>query len=141
MLFRSIGVNGASSGSILKDQQFILSRDNLINSSPQKPLLLFMAMIGNDVCSSKVTGRTTPDEYHDNMLQSILELDPRLPKGTKVVLIPLVDGRILFDTMHDLIHPIGQLHQDVTYKDFYDYLNCLQISPCAGWMKIGRAHV
>ncbi len=122
----------------MKDQQFILSRDNLINSSPQKPLLLFMAMIGNDVCSSKVTGRTTPDEYHENMLQSILELDPRLPKGTKVVLIPLVDGRILFDTMHDLIHPIGQLHQDVTYKDFYDYLNCLEISPCAGWMNSNK---
>ena len=26
------------------------------------------------------------------------------------------------------------LHQDVTYSDLYTYLNCLEISPCSGWM-------
>ena len=93
-----------------------------------------MAMIGNDVCSSSVTGRTTAQEYHDNVKQTLLELDPRLPKGTKVVLIGLVDGRILYDSMHDLIHPIGSTNQDVSYATFYDYLNCLKVSPCAGWM-------
>jgi len=93
-----------------------------------------MAMIGNDVCSSSIYGRTTAEEYHHNILQSILDLDPRLPKGTKLILIPLVDGRILYNTMHNLIHPIGKLHNDVTYTEFYDYLNCLEISPCAGWM-------
>ena len=29
---------------------------------------------------------------------------------------------------------LGALNNDVTYIDFYDYLNCLLISPCAGWM-------
>lgn len=136
--YQNIGVNGASSHTILEQLQYVLSRDNLINYMPQKPLLLFMAMIGNDVCSSSIYGRTTAEEYHQNILQSILDLDPRLPKGTKLILIPLVDGRILFDTMHDLIHPIGKLHNDVTYTNLYDYLNCLEISPCAGWMNSNK---
>lgn len=93
-----------------------------------------MAMIGNDVCSSRTTSRTTPDEYHDNFLKTIMDLDSRLPKGTKVVLVGLVDGRVLYNSMHDLIHPIGKTNNDVTYEAFYDYLNCLEVSPCAGWM-------
>ena len=61
-------------------------------------------------------------------------MDSRLPKGTKVVTIGLVDGRILYDSMHDRIHPVGSTNKDVKYGDFYDYLNCLELSPCAGWM-------
>jgi len=36
--------------------------------------------------------------------------------------------------MSERIHPIGALNNDVTYKAVYDYLNCLDISPCWGWM-------
>jgi acyloxyacyl hydrolase len=54
--YQNIGVNGASSGTYHSLSE-ILSRDN----STTKPLLLFMAMIGNDVCSSRFTSRTTPD--------------------------------------------------------------------------------
>ncbi|TNV80782.1 hypothetical protein FGO68_gene8762 [Halteria grandinella] len=137
--YQNIGVNGADSSSMVNQLQYLLSRDK--NNSPlaQKPLLLFMAMIGNDVCSSKTTSRTTPQEYHDNVLKTIMDLDSRLPKGTKVVLIGLVDGRILYDSMHNLIHPIGMTNNDVTYEAFYDYLNCLEVSPCAGWMNSNEA--
>ena len=31
--------------------------------------------------------------------------------------------------MHNRTHPLG-----ITYEAMYDYLNCLGISPCAGWM-------
>ena len=31
--------------------------------------------------------------------------------------------------MQDAIHPFN-----VTYKNLYDYLNCLKISPCWGWL-------
>jgi acyloxyacyl hydrolase len=119
---------------MVRELQYILSRDKTLSSLPQKPLLLFMAMIGNDVCSHETHSRTTPEEYHDNVLKTIMDLDSRLPKGTKVVLIGLVDGRILYDSMHNLIHPLGSLNNDITYEAFYDYLNCLDISPCAGWM-------
>ena len=46
----------------------------------------------------------------------------------------LADGRILYDTMANRIHPIGSLHKDVTTGQVYDFLNCLSISPCRGWM-------
>jgi len=40
--------------------------------------------------------------------------------------------------MHNRIHPIGSTNQDVTYSTFYDYLNCLEVSPCAGWMNSNK---
>lgn len=39
----------------------------------------------------------------------------------------LVDGRVLYHYMHERIHPAGELHQDVTYRDMYDYLACLLV--------------
>lgn len=32
------------------------------------------------------------------------------------------------------IHPLGALNSDVRYEDLYAYLNCLEVSPCRGWM-------
>ena len=29
---------------------------------------------------------------------------------------------------------VGLLHGDVTYAHYYDFMNCLQTSPCFGWM-------
>ena len=45
----------------------------------------------------------------------------------------LADGRVLWDFMSQRIHPLGEYRSDVTYEDVYEYLNCLQISPCHGW--------
>jgi len=36
--------------------------------------------------------------------------------------------------MHDKIHPLGSTNKDITYEHFYEYLNCLNVSPCAGLM-------
>eukprot|EP00490_Sorites_sp_Unknown_P029645 CAMPEP_0114684752 /NCGR_PEP_ID=MMETSP0191-20121206/59534_1 /TAXON_ID=126664 /ORGANISM="Sorites sp." /LENGTH=160 /DNA_ID=CAMNT_0001968033 /DNA_START=1196 /DNA_END=1678 /DNA_ORIENTATION=- len=46
----------------------------------------------------------------------------------------LANGTVLYEAMHDRIHPIGWLNKDVNYKNVYDWFNCLQISPCWGWM-------
>lgn len=62
-------------------------------------------------------------------MTSLEYLDTRLPAGSQVIAVGLVDGRVLYNTMSQLQHPIG-----TTYADFYDYLNCLQTSPCFGWM-------
>ncbi|KAJ8783122.1 hypothetical protein J1605_009730 [Eschrichtius robustus] len=32
----------------------------------------------------------------------------------------------------------GQLNKDVTYAHFYSFLNCLQVSPCHGWMSSNK---
>ena len=42
----------------------------------------------------------------------------------------VADGRILYNYMHNLTHPIGGM----TYSTFYDFLNCVGVSPCWGWM-------
>ena len=44
-------------------------------------------------------------------------------------MVGLAQGGILWDSLHNRTHPIG-----TTYKSVYDFLNCLYISPCYGWM-------
>mmetsp|Transcript_4922 Transcript_4922/g.8028 ORF Transcript_4922/g.8028 Transcript_4922/m.8028 type:complete len:160 (-) Transcript_4922:213-692(-) len=41
----------------------------------------------------------------------------------------LVDGRVLWDTMHAQTHPLGP-----KYHEVYDFLACEGISPCNGWL-------
>jgi len=56
-------------------------------------------------------------------------LDTVLPEGSHVVSIGLANGSLLYQYGWNQTHPIG-----VTYETLYDYLNCLEISPCWGWM-------
>lgn len=53
-----------------------------------------------------------------------------LPNGSHVFLTALMDGRVLYDSLHNRTHPIGSLRNDVTYSAFYDYMNCLQVILC-----------
>lgn len=76
---------------------------------------------------------TTPTEFYDNVVTAMDYLDTQLPMGSHVILMGLADGLILYESMAERIYPLGELRQDVTYGDVYDYLNCLQISPCYGW--------
>jgi len=41
----------------------------------------------------------------------------------------LGDGDVLYDLLEKRTHPLF-----VKYTDFYDFLNCLDTSPCWGWM-------
>ena len=50
------------------------------------------------------------------------------------MMINLADGRVLWDNMANRIHPLGEYRQDLTYEQLYEYLNCLQVSPCHGWL-------
>ncbi|CAG2203667.1 AOAH [Mytilus edulis] len=77
---------------------------------------------------------TKPEQMKNNSLTTLKYLDQTLPKGSHVFLTALADGRVLYDSLHTRIHPIGSLRNDVTYANFYDYFNCLQVSPCTGWM-------
>ena len=93
-------------------------------------------LAGNDVCNGHpgTSHMTTPSEFYQNNLKSFEYLDANLPYGSRILSMGLANGSILYEAMHDRIHPIGWLNQDVTYTDLYDYLNCLQVSPCYGWM-------
>jgi acyloxyacyl hydrolase len=101
------------------------------NQTQDHPLLILFELIGNDVCNGHPTldTMTTPDEFHDNIVLSLQYLETVLPAGSHVVFLGLANGLVLWDNMWNRTHPIG-----VTYEVIYDYLNCLQISPCYVWM-------
>lgn len=72
---------------------------------------------------------TTVPEFRASVLKALEYLDTVLPSGSHVALMPLVDGRVLWDHMHDRIHPIG-----VPYPAVYELLSCTGSNPCWGWL-------
>lgn len=130
--FQNIGVNGARTGAMADEIMFTLGR----NQNTDHPLILNYALIGNDVCNGHYgTGSmTTPPQFYANVMRALNHLDTVLPAGSHVVFTGLVDGRVLYDALANRLHPLGLLHGDVTYSHYYDFMNCLQTSPCFGWM-------
>ena len=126
---QNIGVNGARTGSMAPPDGVInaLAR----NKTTDAPMLVIFALIGNDVCNSRSSPSsfTSISEFQSNVLKSLDFLEATLPAGSHVAFLGLADGRVLYDTTHTRTHPIG-----LPYPAVYDYLNCNQISPCAGWL-------
>ena len=92
---------------------------------------------GNDVCNGHpdtIAHMTTPERFVEANTATLRYLDSVLPKGSSLLSMGLVDGRILFDNMAERIHPMSSVDKVVTYEDVYTYLNCLEVSPCTGWM-------
>jgi len=130
--FQNIGVNGARTSSMASNIMYSFAR----NQEMDYPVNLMYALIGNDVCNPhpNFDHMTTPEEFYQNVVTATDYLDTQLPMDSNVIFMGLADGLILFNAMHDRIHPLGELRQDVTYENLYDYLNCLEISPCWGWL-------
>jgi len=130
--YQNIAVNGARSSSMASTIMQTFSR----NQTLDQPAFVGYALIGNDVCNGHHTMETmtTPQEFYVNVINAMKYLDEILPPGSVVVFSGLVDGRILYDTMENRVHPLGALRGDVKYSDFYNFMNCLEISPCFGWM-------
>lgn len=125
--YQNVGVNGARSGAMASNVIKSIARNQTLDS----PVLLIYELIGNDVCTPHpdLSRMTTPEEFKANVLESLQYLDSILPNGSHVVFIGLADGRVLWNNLYNRTHPIG-----VTYEAVYNYLNCLQISPCWVWM-------
>lgn len=56
-------------------------------------------------------------------------VDATVPAGSHMMIFGLGDGDLLYENLHSDIHPLN-----VTYGTVYDFLNCLKISPCWGWL-------
>lgn len=130
--FQNIAVNGARSSSMNHTIMRSLSR----HQSFDHPVIVILELVGNDVCSAHqdTSHMTTPKEFYDNNHAIFQYLDTVLPPKSVILANGLVDGRVLYNSLHNHIHPIGSTRGDVTYAQLYDYLNCLQVSPCFGWM-------
>ena len=124
--FQNIGVNGAriTSAEGLVDA-FKRDKDN------DKPVLLWISLIGNDVCNGHpgFDHMTTPEDFYIDAMNTLARLDTMLPPNSHVVALALFDGELLYDIMHDLQHPVGS-----TYRELYDFMNCYEESPCWGWL-------
>jgi acyloxyacyl hydrolase len=125
--YQNTGVNGASSSNDYPTDIEGIQR----NQNDDYPMIVFMEFIGNDVCGSEqdFTHMTTPVEFKANIINLLNYLDTVLPAGSHVVSVGLADGALLYEELQNATHPIG-----VGYPIFYDYLNCLEVSPCWGWM-------
>jgi acyloxyacyl hydrolase len=97
--FQNIGVNGArmTSSSGLVDA---MARQQ----SSDSPVLLWLSLIGNDVCNGhpNFDHMTKPDDFYRSAMETLQRLDTMLPSGSYVVALALFDGELLYDTMHAL---------------------------------------
>jgi acyloxyacyl hydrolase len=71
-------------------------------------MLLFLELIGNDVCIHKNLDEfTKPEDFKANILKLFNHLDTTLPKGSHIWIFGMVDGRVLYDNLHSKIHPLN----------------------------------
>lgn len=128
--YQNIGVNGADIQSSY-DQIKAMARDRDLD----QPVLLWLAMIGNDVCNGHAgfDHMTTPDEFYESAVKSLTLLDEVLPAGSHVISLALFDGELLYATMHKQQHPVGS-----SYEAIYDFMNCEEENPCWGWLNSDR---
>lgn len=124
--YQNIGVNGAR---MTSSMQLVnaMARDQ----ANDNPLLIWLALIGNDICNGHPTfdTMTTPDEFYSHAMDTLNAIDKQAPKGSYVVSLALFDGELLYQIMHNHIHPMG-----TTYEQAYDFMNCLEENPCWGWL-------
>ena len=130
--YQNIAVNGARSSAMANTIVKSFTRKGMKDN----PVFLTFALVGNDVCNGHhgTAHMTTPAEFYANNLRTFQYVDSIVAPDSVLIAIGLVDGRVLYNSMHNRTHPIGSLHNDVNYSQFYDYLNCLDISPCFGWL-------
>ncbi len=126
--FANIAVNGARVGA--------MAPPGIINGLSRRqatdaPMLVFFALIGNDVCNGHAgfDHMTKEDEFQRDVLASLAYLDATLPAGSHVAFLGLVDGRVLYESTSTETHPLG-----LSYPEVYDALNCNQCNPCWGWL-------
>lgn len=130
--YQNVAVNGARAKAMAGEIVKTFARRGVDDN----PVFLSLSLIGNDVCDGHPDMKhwTKPDDFYKYILETLRYVDQHVAPGSTVIGMGLVDGQVLYDVLSDRVHPIGSLHNDVTYSRVYDYLNCLQISPCFGWL-------
>lgn len=124
--FQNLGVNGMRSTAVLPLIDTV-ARDP---ATDHKALVIF-SLMGNDVCNGhpSTSHMTPPATFKKQILASLAKINTIVPPGSYVIMQGLVDGRVLWNNMNELQHPLGP-----AYKDVYDFLACMGNSPCNGWL-------
>lgn len=53
--------------------------------------------------------------------------DTLLPNGSHVLLTGLANGSVLYEALRNRVYPLGRLHKDIYYPDFYNFLTCIGV--------------
>lgn len=128
--YQNVAVNGASSNNALPHLMKI-SRVQVQDN----PLLMFLELVGNDVCRNAVgfEGMTTADQFRVQILQILDQIDKIAPPGSHLVVLGVVNGSLIYESVKDRIHPSG-----VSYPQLYDYQNCIGATFCWGWLNTNQ---
>jgi len=100
-------------------------------------MVVFLSLIGNDVCNGRFPTEnsfTSAETFEEKTVETLDYLNTILPEGSTVVMTGLANGSVLWDLMNEKMHPLGEYRNNMGYPEIYEYLECLQISPCNGWM-------
>lgn len=69
-------------------------------------MLIFLELIGNDVCASSFDDMTSTAQFKINLLKLLNWLDSTVPSGSHLWIFGLADGDVLFDYLHNMTHPL-----------------------------------
>lgn len=130
--FQNLAVNGADS-QLSVNNLHAFSR----NQKTDRPVLFFQTLIGDDICDHRSeSGWTEPPQFAAAITQNLEYLNTKLPPGSFVVNIGLIDGRVIFDTLHDEPYPFSpqSLGGNATYETWWNFQTCLGTVVCWGWM-------
>ncbi|GAB6019995.1 hypothetical protein CHUAL_002745 [Chamberlinius hualienensis] len=128
--YQNLAFNGARSFTVM-DSVPSMHRDD----GNDKPAIVIYAEFGNDICrshSGDISEMTTPQYFHDSVIETLDYLETRLPAKSHVFLTGLVNGTFLYSILKGRFHPIGELNSDVTYDNIYNYFSCMQ-TVCPAW--------
>lgn len=129
--YQNVCRNGATSFDLVKNVK------NIARSLEDKPVTVLLGVFGNDVCNrfpDTLRNMTTTKQFYKNIVQVIQTLEKTLPANSHIVLIGLVNGTFIYDTLAERLHPLGEYHGNVKYKDVFNWFECMKISPCNGWL-------
>ncbi|KAK3914227.1 Acyloxyacyl hydrolase [Frankliniella fusca] len=134
--YQNVCRNGATSFDLVKNVK------NIARSFNDKPLTILLGVFGNDVCNrfpDTLKNMTSTKQFYKNIMQVIQSLEKTLPAKSHIALIGLVNGSFIYDTLSERLHPIGEYHGNVRYKDVFKWFECMQISPCNGWLSENKS--
>ncbi|OQV18633.1 Acyloxyacyl hydrolase [Hypsibius exemplaris] len=130
--YQNIGFNGATIPESTEYSQSVK------RNAQDKPAIAIFSYIGNDVCGYNadpaLDDTTTPEQARAGLLDTMAVLNSKLPAGSHALIVGVADARPFFASLMDKIHPFGAVREDVTYLNFYEWLECLDINPCKGWL-------
>ncbi|XP_034243237.1 acyloxyacyl hydrolase-like [Thrips palmi] len=110
---------------------------NIARGAEDKPLTILLGVFGNDVCNrfpNTLSNMTSAKQFYKNIKGIIDTLESSLPPESHIILLGLVNGSFIYDTLAERLHPLGEYHGDVKYKDVFKWFECMQITPCRGWL-------